>query len=105
MADAYFSGKTLDDVMRMVVEEIDAHGNRIYPAKGGKDGAVELTGVLLELTNVRARLSRTETRGKPFSGLGELCWYYSLTTKIVSYCHICHLSYIIPYRSDTYLPV
>lgn len=82
MADAYFSGKTLDDVMRMVVEEIDAHGNRIYPAKGGKDGAVELTGVLLELTNVRARLSRTETRGKPFSGLGELCWYLAKTNDV-----------------------
>ena len=31
--------------------------------------------MLLELTNPRARLSRTETRGKPFSCLGELCWY------------------------------
>jgi thymidylate synthase len=72
MADAHFSGGTLDDVMRAAIQGIQAHGSRIHPAKGP---ATELVGVLLEITNPRARLSRTETRGKTFSCLGELCWY------------------------------
>ncbi len=75
MADAYFPDGTLDDVMRRVIEEIRAHGEQIYPTKGQQTGAVELTGILLEVTDPRARLSRTETRGKLFSSLGELCWY------------------------------
>ena len=49
-------------------------GAAISPTKGP---ARELTGVQLELTNPRARLSRTETRGKPFSCLGEFCWYFA----------------------------
>lgn len=42
----------------------------------------ELVGVLLELRNARARLSRTETRGKPFSCLGELLWYLSRDNRL-----------------------
>lgn len=72
MAAPYFCGPTLDDVMRSVIEEIQTSGERINPSKGE---CVELAGVLLELTDPRARISRTETRGKPFSCLGELCWY------------------------------
>jgi thymidylate synthase len=33
--------------------------------------------VTLQLTNPRARLSRSESRGKVFSALGELLWYLS----------------------------
>jgi thymidylate synthase len=76
MSGPYFSADTLDDVMRDVVEEILSRGEQINPTKGP---ATELTGVLLEVTNPRARLSRTETRGKPFSCLGELCWYLAKT--------------------------
>ena len=64
MTKAYLSEKTIDDVMRSVIEEIQAHGEQIYPTKGGTAGAIELTGVLLEVTDPRARLSRTESRGK-----------------------------------------
>ena len=71
-ANSCFRADTLDDLMRIVIEEILAHGDPIHPTKGW---AIELTGALLELTNPRARLSRTETRGKLFSCLGELCWY------------------------------
>jgi thymidylate synthase len=76
MPEAYLSGKTLDDLMRSVIVEIRAHGDQIRPSKGA---AKEITGVLLELTNPRARLSLTETRGKPYSCLGELCWYLAGT--------------------------
>jgi len=72
MQEPYYKGQTLDDVLRLVVEGIQAYGDQISPTKGA---CKELTGVLIELTNPRARLSRTETRGKPFSCLGELCWY------------------------------
>jgi thymidylate synthase len=72
MAEHYLRGDTLDDLIRLVIEEIQSRGDRIIATKGP---AVEITGVLLELANPRARLSRTETRGKPYSCLGELCWY------------------------------
>jgi thymidylate synthase len=75
MPVAYFAGKTVDDVMRLAIKGIRARGDLIRPKKGGPKGALELTGVLLEITNPRARLSRTETRGKPYSCLGEMCWY------------------------------
>ena len=68
----YFRGPTIDDVMRNVIEDLLLHGDKVVATKGS---FVELVGVLLELENPRARLSRTETRGKPFSCLGELCWY------------------------------
>ena len=72
MADPYIAGETIDDLMRHVIEEILSRGENIDPTKGK---AKELAVVLLELTNPRARLSRTETRGRPFSCIGELCWY------------------------------
>lgn len=74
MAGSYFQARTLDDLMRLVFEEISCHGEQIIPNRGP---ARELAGVLLELRDPRARLSRTETRGKPLSCLGELCWYLS----------------------------
>jgi len=79
MVSSYYSAETLDDVMHHVVEDILSHGVHINPTKGR---AIELIGVLLELTNPRARLSRTETRGKPFSCLGELCWYLAKTNDL-----------------------
>jgi hypothetical protein len=66
MATPYFYGPTLDDVMHDVVEEILSRGERIYPSKGGPEGAIEIAGVMLEISNPRARLSRTETRGRIF---------------------------------------
>ena len=76
MAISFYSGETLDDILRWVLEQILQEGQDIYPTKGP---AKELSGVLLELTNPLARISRTETKGKPFSCLGELCWYLAKT--------------------------
>ena len=83
----YFSGETLDDVMRWVIEQILLEGQDILPSKGP---AKELSGVLLELTNPLARISLTETKGKPFSCLGELFWYLA-QTKDLSF-----ISYYLP---------
>lgn len=74
MATSYFSGPTLDDVMHDVIREIIDRGRTIHPKKGD---ALEITGVVLEILDPRARLSRTETRGRVFSALGELMWYLS----------------------------
>jgi thymidylate synthase len=63
---------TLDDLLNEVFQRLIASGREIYPSKGK---AFELTGTVLELTNPRARMSRTETRAVIFSWLGELLWY------------------------------
>lgn len=63
---------SLDDLMRDVLETILEYGKHEHATRGPFR---EITGVVLELTNPRARLSRTEVRGKPFSCVGELCWY------------------------------
>lgn len=79
MADTHLRGQTLDDLMRLAIQEIQLNGERIKPTKGW---CTEVAGVLLELTNPLARVSRTETRGKPFSSLGELCWYMAQTNDL-----------------------
>jgi thymidylate synthase len=72
MARTYIAEPTVDDLMRSVFEEIHARGDHVRASKGPN---TEIMGVLLELTNPRARLSKTESRGKLFSCLGQLCWY------------------------------
>lgn len=72
MANPYFLAPALDDLMRVTVQSILKHGRHVQASKGDN---TELIGVLMEISNPLARLSRTETRGKPFSCLGELCWY------------------------------
>src|SRR6266404_1711754 len=79
--DTYFSGKTLDDVLHRVIEEVIARGDHIHPTKGGAGGTFEIAGVLLEISDPRARLSRTDARGRIFSALGELCWYLAGSNK------------------------
>ena len=74
MAPPVITGETIDDIMREAVEAILREGHRVESTEGSN---IELLGMTLHLTNPRARLSRTEARGKPFSCLGELCWYLS----------------------------
>ncbi|UQR63393.1 thymidylate synthase [Bradyrhizobium sp. C-145] len=71
--------------MEFIADTLDDALLQLYPQllKAPKvDGATrgsnrELRGVTVEIMKPRARLSRTETRGKPFSALGELLWYLS----------------------------
>lgn len=74
MRNPYFRAKTVDDLLRHALEGINKYGE---PIKASKGNTKEITGVVLELTNPRARLSLTESRGKLFSCIGELCWYLS----------------------------
>lgn len=73
--------------MRAAIVAVKTHGAESQASKGRHR---ELTGVLLEITNPRARLSRTETKGKLFSCLGELCWHLAESDDI----HF--ISYYIP---------
>src|SRR5687767_7008309 len=70
----YLTAKTLDDLMHNVLERLLRSRNRVAGTRGATR---ELNGVLLKIANPRARLSRSVSRGKVFSGLGELMWYLS----------------------------
>jgi thymidylate synthase len=74
-----FSESSLDDLMRGAIETLISSGDHTSPTKGP---ARELRGVTLELTNPRARLSRSETRGRVFSCIAELCWYLSRSDRV-----------------------
>lgn len=89
----YISAPTLDDLLRQVFERLLLGTNHINPSRGE---ATELTGILLEVQNPRARLSRTETRGQLFSCLGELLWYLAKTNGLgfIKY-------YLKPYQEDS----
>jgi thymidylate synthase len=66
--------ESLDDLLRAGIEAVLERGERVSPTKGPNR---ELRGVTLQLKNPRARLSRSESRGKVVSALGELVWYLS----------------------------
>jgi len=70
---------TLDDLCRKVLPKLLTGADATNTSRGL---AHERRGVLLELKNPRARLSRTETRGRPFSCLGELLWYLSRDNRL-----------------------
>ncbi len=71
--------KSLDDLMNNIFGKLINLPCKIETRKGTSS---ELSGVLLCLTNPRARLSRTETKGKTFSAIGELLWYLSGSNKL-----------------------
>ena len=75
----HISAGTLDDLLRKVIENLRKQGHQTNPTKGP---ATEIFGALLELTNPRARLSRTETKGTLFSCLGEFLWYLAKSNEV-----------------------
>lgn len=75
----FISKPTLDDLMKAVLEHLLSEGAPISPTR---ENAVEVSGILLEITNIRGRLSRTETKGKAFSCIGEWLWYLSRSNSL-----------------------
>jgi thymidylate synthase len=65
---------SLDDILNEVFQRLHSSGKATKASRGN---FVELTGVLIKLGNPRSRLSRSETKGRPFSCIGELFWYLS----------------------------
>src|SRR5262249_9262527 len=70
----YISERTLDDLLHRVISKLLKTQDRIHASHGA---GTEITGVLLQLSNPRARFSRTERKQHVFSSLGELLWYLS----------------------------
>lgn len=70
----YLSAETLDDLLLKVYRRLlrKRGSTDITPHKGP---ATEINGVLLQIRNPRARLSRTEKKNTLFSCLGEFLWY------------------------------
>lgn len=64
----------IDDVLHVLYEALRDQGEF---NRGSRGDTRELLGVTLRLRNPRARISRSEDRGKPFSAVGELLWYLS----------------------------
>ena len=75
----HFSALTLDDLIHDVLTELI---KRSFDVKSTRGISSEIIGALLYLENPRTRLSRTETKGKPFSALGEFLWYLSGTKSV-----------------------
>ena len=83
----YKKYNSIDDLLHDVFNKLINSGQKIKPSQGE---AKEITGVLLELKQPRARLSRSEGRGKIFSCLGEFLW--CLTKE----CDLNIITYYIP---------
>ena len=66
------TGESLDDVLIDLYVELLKSTSRNKATRGA---TIEILGVSLRISKPRARLSRSENRGKPFSALGELLWY------------------------------
>lgn len=88
----HFAESTLDDLMRGVLQTLTSKGDKICPTKGATR---DLAGVSLVLANPRARLSRSEVRGKASSPIAELCWYLAGSDDLE---HIAH--YLPKYRES-----
>jgi len=69
----------LDDALRTAYQALREQSEILTASRGEFR---ELRGVTVRLTNPNLRLSRTETRGRPFSALAELVWYLSGSNRI-----------------------
>ncbi len=72
------SGESLDEILIDLYEKLL---NSTLHNRGSRGSTLEMLGVLLRISKPRARLSRSENRGKPFSALGELLWYLTGSDK------------------------
>lgn len=70
----YIPASTLDDLLRRVFSRLLDADQRVTVTATRGD-TTEIVGVLLQLSNPRARLSRTENKQVLFSCFGELLWY------------------------------
>jgi thymidylate synthase len=78
------SADRLDDLLAKVFKAILKRGRAVGATRGPNR---ELFGVLLHLTDPRARISRTEIKGTLFSGLGELLWYLAGSDALDFICY------------------
>lgn len=67
---------TFDDLLRETYLRL-LKGKGVEEVRSTKGRSLEVFGVGFELSNPRARLSRSQGRSRVFSALGELLWYLS----------------------------
>lgn len=67
-------GDGLDDVLNDLYYALLTNGVQNKSTTGS---SLEFLGVTLRIAKPRARVSRSQTRARPFSALGELLWYLS----------------------------
>lgn len=67
-------GDSLDDILIDLYQSLLGSGR---PNTGSRGSTYEVLGTAIRLRRPRARLSRSENRGKPFSALAEFLWYLS----------------------------
>lgn len=87
----YMTAASLDDLMHRVFAALLKRRTLINTSRGE---CREVNGVLLRLTQPRARLSRSEGRGRPISALGELLWYLAGSRDLD------FISYYVPIYKD-----
>jgi thymidylate synthase len=75
----YLKADTLDDLLDKAFRLLLKRKKRVVASKGP---TVEVQGIVLGLTNPRARLSRSHTKGHAFSGFGEFLWYLSARSEL-----------------------
>jgi thymidylate synthase len=75
----FISCETLDDVMLELYPKLLNRAGTVVATRGEM---AEVIGALIEITKPRARLSRSETRGKLFSAIGELLWYLTRDNRL-----------------------
>jgi thymidylate synthase len=80
-----FERDSLDEILIDLYQALLESSGRNDGSRGANQ---ELLGVALRIRKPRARLSRSENRGKPFSALGELLWYLAKSDR---------LDFILPY--------
>ncbi len=77
----------MDDALFAIIQSLLKRGTRI---KANRGKAREFTGVLVQLSDPRARFSRTEGRATLISSVGETLWYLSGSDRLS------HIEYYIP---------
>ncbi len=75
----YVQKETLDGLLRHVFEALLSEDRLVTASRGDFK---EIFGACLHLTNPLARLSRSESKGKIYSALGEFLWYLSKETRL-----------------------
>ena len=70
---------SLDDILASLYPRVLSSSDKNAATRGGTR---EIVGMLLHLRKPRARLSRSYSRGHPFSALGELLWYLARSDRL-----------------------
>lgn len=78
----YAKADSIDDLMRIIFKRLLSKNSNNFRVKSRKGLSTEIFGALIELRNPRARLSRSRSRSKIYSAIGELIWYLSASNSV-----------------------